>query len=804
MTVTPQQTMQDEIIEGVVDGLIGRVVRGWAWLPAMAEVPATIQVHANGVLLATGTADILRTDLLHAGKREGRCAFELELDSLPPSGTTLDISARAGLAPRTLDGSPVTVSAAPTTHSAAAQVQIFPVPLAGPKLLGSLDECGPNRIRGWLRWSDGAQASPTIVLREGACEWMRFAANQWRPDIAELHQGDGCCGFDQLLPDELRDDQMHELMLCFIDEHISPLAKPFRTLTSAASPQKVAIRSRLPAPLVREASASPVTLSVVVNFYNMQREAARTLTSLTREYQTDAADIDYEVLCVDNGSQPPMDPDWVASFGPEFRLVRPSCQHASPVGALNEAALVARGTYLAMMIDGAHVLSPGVFREARQAWREHAGAVVAVRHWFVGGDQRWLTKVGYSREQEDKLFERIRWPLNGYDLFRIGTPMSENPEPWFDGLSESNCLMLPTVLYDRIGGFDEAFDQPGGGFANLDLWRRACVAASAPLIAPIGEATFHQFHGGTTTNVDDVEKDLRVRAYASAYRTLRGEDFAMIERGQLTFRGQLHSEFATGMRQRTLMPMRLGVTDEVRPGKLAAHFDDGAQSHLLSVYAECGLQHDVRWLGLPTGMAPTDLVSLQNIIHQIRPDAVIGVGVEPGLIGYIDSVLQATGIEGARILHVPGDARAASASARIASMTGDATDISATNAARLWIGTAETVLVLHAAGDARHFNRPTLTAWGELVSHRSYMICVGTVFGQPWLGYSTRQHYKTLREFTEGNPMFVIDRSWTRQLITTCPYGYLRKIGGGVNAANYDAALDDFVADKPLNLEKMQ
>jgi hypothetical protein len=31
--------------------------------------------------------------------------------------------------------------------------------------------------------------------------WLRFEANQWRADIAELQQGDGCCGFDLPLPE---------------------------------------------------------------------------------------------------------------------------------------------------------------------------------------------------------------------------------------------------------------------------------------------------------------------------------------------------------------------------------------------------------------------------------------------------------------------------------------------------------------------------------------------------------------------------------------------------------------------------
>ena len=163
-----------------------------------------------------------------------------------------------------------------------------------------------------------------------------------------------------------------------------------------------------------------------------------------------------------------------------------------------------------------------------------------MRHWFIGGDQRWLTMVGYTRAQEDQLFERIRWPMNGYDLFRIGVPMSENPEPWFDGTQREQ---LPDVADGAVRPHRRLRRSLRSG------WRWICqprsVAArqrgraTAPLVAPIGEASFHQFHGGTTTNVDDVEKDLRVRAYASAYRALRGEDFTMVGRGHLTFRGRI-------------------------------------------------------------------------------------------------------------------------------------------------------------------------------------------------------------------------------------------------------------------------
>ena len=77
------------------------------------------------------------------------------------------------------------------------------------------------------------------------------------------------------------------------------------------------------APLAPPKSDDAVALSVVVVFYNMRREAARTLMSLSRSYQRGLEGIDYEVIALDNGSDPDqrLTEQDVTAFGPEFRFV---------------------------------------------------------------------------------------------------------------------------------------------------------------------------------------------------------------------------------------------------------------------------------------------------------------------------------------------------------------------------------------------------------------------------------------------------------------------------------------------------
>ena len=91
-------------------------------------------------------------------------------------------------------------------------------------------------------------------------------------------------------------------------------------------------------PMPPERLTGTTALSVVVVFYNMRREAARTLHSLSRAYQQGIDDLDYEVIVVDNGSveDQRLGEDFVRSFGPEFRFIDMGDDaEPSPVPALN-------------------------------------------------------------------------------------------------------------------------------------------------------------------------------------------------------------------------------------------------------------------------------------------------------------------------------------------------------------------------------------------------------------------------------------------------------------------------------------
>ena len=530
-------------------------------------------------------------------------------------------------------------------------------------------------------------------------------------------------------------------------------------------------------------------LSVVVTFYNMRREAARTLTSLSRAYQQGIEDLSYEVLCLDNGSDPPLDQTFVESFGPEFRLVRPETPHPSPVGPMNALAREAKGRVLAVMIDGAHVITPGVLRQAMEGFSEHPGGLVALRAWFVGGDQRWLSVAGYSRELEDQLFEGIGWPRDGYDLFRIGSPTSSHQNTWFRGMAESNCLFLPASLYQRIGGFDEGFDEPGAGLANLDLFSRAIEAAEGPLVALLGEASFHQFHGGTTTNVSDREKDRRVRDYMVKYEELKGESFKSADMSTLTFRGGFTTGTPLKVERRPTFPRSMRLTDDIRPVPFDEHFDPAVRQYLISAYTEASLAQRTSWLGQPIDLYPADLVALQEIMARTRPTHVVIAHAEPGLATFTDSILKLLEVPSPTIVWVnPQPAAPENLAARIRTVIGEPNSPKTLQKVARLVGAAESTLVIYAVDGQPKLTQRNLADYAAFVGHRCYLAALRTARGQPWIGYARLRGARAVVDLVQGDPGLTLDTSWDRNVLTSCPSGFVLRVGPIAEA--YDESLD--------------
>lgn len=273
----------------------------------------------------------------------------------------------------------------------------------------------------------------------------------------------------------------------------------------------------------------PVNISIIVNFFNMRREAERTLFSMTKAYQNNSADIEYEVLAVDNGSSLPLDPEWVAGFGDGFKYLYYESGNTSPCQAINHAAKTVAGDYVMICIDGARILSPGILNYTRQCLKLHGRPFVYTLGMHIGEKpQNYLVDYGYNQAVEDKLLSEIDWRSNGYRLFGISSLGLSSKNGYFSEVSESNCFTMKKRDFLEMGGLDESFTGLGGGLANLDFFNRVHANLGFSPIMLLGEATFHQFHGGVASNApldkhpwDEMAREYREikgRAYKKVYR----------------------------------------------------------------------------------------------------------------------------------------------------------------------------------------------------------------------------------------------------------------------------------------------
>lgn len=262
-------------------------------------------------------------------------------------------------------------------------------------------------------------------------------------------------------------------------------------------------------------------LSIVVISYETPRELPRTLYSLSPHFQQGIAAEDYEVIVVDNGSRRPPEATDFTDLGIDLTVLHVDQPTSSPCRAVNLGLDSSCGAAVGVFIDGARLASPGLLRRAREALSLDPRAVVGSRGRYLGPMmQRHSMRFGYDRDVEDGLLERIDWKHNGYDLFKISVFDEVSGPGWHGQVGESNSLFMRRGLWRELGGYDEAFVSPGGGFVNLDTWERACHLPDVSPILLIGEATFHQFHGGVATNVP--RKD--VKTLRREYIELRGHD----------------------------------------------------------------------------------------------------------------------------------------------------------------------------------------------------------------------------------------------------------------------------------------
>lgn len=265
-------------------------------------------------------------------------------------------------------------------------------------------------------------------------------------------------------------------------------------------------------------------LSIVLIVYKMPDQAERTLHSLSTKYQHGVRECDYEVIVVENHSDHLLGAERATRHGTNVRYFLRHETQRTPVHAINFGAAQARGSHVAIMIDGARMLTPGVVQQALKAFKVDPDAAVSVPGYHLGSKlQQVAVNEGYDEQVEAELLKSIDWPSEGYRLFNIAVLSGSCQGGFFRANHESNFIATSLRKWRSIGGVDVRYDDFGGGMANLDLYKRLLESPQTPLYLLYGEGSFHQFHGGVTTGTLKEERDRVFKQIQEQDQRIRGD-----------------------------------------------------------------------------------------------------------------------------------------------------------------------------------------------------------------------------------------------------------------------------------------
>ena len=201
--------------------------------------------------------------------------------------------------------------------------------------------------------------------------------------------------------------------------------------------------------------------------------------------------------------------------------------------------------------------------------------------------------------------------------------------------------------------------------------------------------------------------------------------------------------------------------------------------------------YNFKWMGRPIIQYPQDMIVMQELIWNIKPDLIIETGIAHGgsLIFYA-SILELIGK--GEVLGIDIDIRdhnrkeieAHPMSKRIEMIQGSSIDSSTINQVKKYSEGKGTVMILLDSNHSHDHVLAELKAYADLTSIGSYCVVFDTVVenlpkGQyndrPW---DVGSNPKTaIFEFLKNNSDFVIDKNIDNKiLISVAPDGYLKRV----------------------------
>lgn len=207
-------------------------ISGWAWDSQQPNTPISVDIYADGNLLATVLADQFRQDLLNAGIGNGAHVFSLATPANLKDGQQHEIRVRYA-------GTSIDLSTTPKSITCSAPTPTptpTPTPVPTPDYGGFHEAAACSSIGGWA-W-DAQQPNTPInvgIYADGSL-LATVSANQFRQDLLDAGKGNGAHAFSLATPASLKDGQPHEIRVRYAGTNIDLGTTPKSLTCSAPTP----------------------------------------------------------------------------------------------------------------------------------------------------------------------------------------------------------------------------------------------------------------------------------------------------------------------------------------------------------------------------------------------------------------------------------------------------------------------------------------------------------------------------------------------------------------------------------------
>jgi len=202
--------------------------------------------------------------------------------------------------------------------------------------------------------------------------------------------------------------------------------------------------------------------------------------------------------------------------------------------------------------------------------------------------------------------------------------------------------------------------------------------------------------------------------------------------------------------------------------------------------------YNFTWLGRPIIQFPQDIIALQELIWQIKPDLIIETGIAHGgslilsasMLELLGGTGQVLGIDIDIREHNRVEIEAHPMSKRITMIQGSSTDPDVAQKIYTFAKDRKRILVVLDSMHTHEHVSKELELYSPLVSSGSYLVVFDTIIedlpddffpDRPWRKGNNPK--TAVWEFLKKNDRFVIDKDLENKLlITVAPNGYLRCI----------------------------